>query len=401
MEIKRIMNVFDLLAEELSIGNLPNIFDVSDVEKAESPLLEVPYYKAVELLLAEPIKKRGRQDKPTIEACSEYSGRLVASIRFHPLIAAIHQAFEDHRPLSLSPDMIWLLISQGLANHINCNAEELRSHFVQHDGKAKIIVIRDDFEKGSPLNEWSGVFTEFSSSIRQHIGEATHDLLVPIFSTTGLTEKAAMEVVLMDSMQSYFEYIVVTRCGIPQIQLEGTIADWQKLLSITKQLAQFNLEWWIDALVPVLEQFILAAEGKPDQFFWRSIYKFNDGSGGATVTGWITLFFPYIKDLNSGECNKLNVYPRETSNIMTGCSPSHNNINLDLLEETTFNKFSRHTSINVSQFPLGLAKAPFIWKYIGITYKMEFLSGFVGVKQNSQNLFLRPEIGWIVRDAKI
>src|SRR5262249_48555239 len=51
------------------------------------------------------------------EACSRYHGRLVADIAFHPLIAALHRAFCDHRPLSLSPDMIWLLIAQGVANH--------------------------------------------------------------------------------------------------------------------------------------------------------------------------------------------------------------------------------------------------------------------------------------------
>jgi hypothetical protein len=385
------MDIFDLLAQELSIANSPTIFDVSDVKKADFPLLEIPYHRAVESLL---VTERNREkiDKSTIEACSQYDGKLVAAVRFHPLVAAIHHAFDEHRPLSLSPDTIWLLIAQGLANHINCHAEELRSHFVEHQDKVKIIVIRDDFVKGNPHNDWTKVFTEFSTSIRQYIGGETHDLLVPTFSTTGVVEQAASEIVLLDAMQSYFEYEVHSRCGIPQIQLEGTIADWQHLLARTKQIARFKLEWWVDALVPILEQFILTAQGKPDRDFWRSIYKYNEGSGGTNITGWITVFFPYLKDLATGRYSQPN-YPLSIDNINL----------LDRFHfdgDLNFNRFSRGGKIRTDVFPSGLAKAPFIWKYLDTNYPMEFIGGFVGVKQDRHSLFLRPEIGWVVRHCQ-
>lgn len=96
--------------------------------------------------------------KRIIESCSQYRGRLVAFINFHPVVAAIHYAFNEHRPLCLSPDIILLLISQGLTNHINANAKQLRPQFVKHEGKIKIEVRRDDFVKGSPENPWSEVF---------------------------------------------------------------------------------------------------------------------------------------------------------------------------------------------------------------------------------------------------
>lgn len=63
-----------------------------------------------------------------------------------------------HYPLVLDPDVIWLTIAQGLANHINVNAEKLRRRFVAHDGKKKIIVRRDSFLRGSPENDWPGAF---------------------------------------------------------------------------------------------------------------------------------------------------------------------------------------------------------------------------------------------------
>jgi len=100
-----------------------------------------------------------------VEACSEYSGPVIRA-DYHAFFSALHAAFFDHRPFVLSPDMIWLLIAQGFANHVNENAEEMRSHFVSHQGKKKLTVRRDDFFKGSLENPWENVFDEFSSHIR-------------------------------------------------------------------------------------------------------------------------------------------------------------------------------------------------------------------------------------------
>ena len=58
----------------------------------------------------------------TVEACSSYHGQLVADVCLHPVVAAIHLAFSDHRPLVLSPDILWLLIAQGFANHVNASS---------------------------------------------------------------------------------------------------------------------------------------------------------------------------------------------------------------------------------------------------------------------------------------
>jgi hypothetical protein len=50
------------------------------------------------------------------------------------------------------------------------------------------------------------------------------------------------------------------------------------------------------------------------------------------------------------------------------------------------------------KFPSGLARAPFLWKYLDRRYEMEFLGGFVGVRQEADTLRLRPEIGWAIRE---
>jgi hypothetical protein len=97
-------------------------FAVSDVKKATEPLPEVSYKEAVEAQVS----------KGPIESCSRYHGRLLDRVAVHPVVAAVHRAFMYHHPLCLSPDTIWLMIIQGVANHINVHAEELRPWFVSH-----------------------------------------------------------------------------------------------------------------------------------------------------------------------------------------------------------------------------------------------------------------------------
>ncbi len=42
------------------------------------------------------------------------------------------------------------------------------------------------------------------------------------FSTTGPIERAASEIVLMDAMQSYFDYVLQWICGTPEVTLLGS-----------------------------------------------------------------------------------------------------------------------------------------------------------------------------------
>ena len=178
-------------------------------------------------------------------------------------LQAIHSAFAYHFPLMLSPDDVWVTIAQGFALHVNTNAEALRKQFVQHEGKEYIEIQRDNFRKGSPDNDWIGGFDEFSDKIAKFIG-TKRDLLVSKFSTTGIIEKAASEVVLMGAMQSYFEYGCRTCCGIPNITLLGTVEDWVSIRTRAQALGEFDCVWWIDNLLPVLDQFVAAAQGKAD-----------------------------------------------------------------------------------------------------------------------------------------
>jgi Domain of unknown function (DUF4419) len=353
-------------------------FDVSEVKRAAEPLPEIPYKQAV----------KDQLPSGHVEACSRYHGRLLGRVAYHPVVAAIHRAFMQHRPLCLSPDTIWLMIIQGVANHINAHAEELRSRIVSHHGKLIIEVRRDDFVKGSPENPWSEVFSEFSVQIRDHVGSKI-DLFLPAFSTTGPVERAAAEVVLLDAMRSYFEYEVHSLCGIPTITLGGTHKDWKTLTERAQGFREFGLSSWLDVLSPILDQFARAASGDVDQTFWRSLYKVNDQSGGPVITGWITAFFPYLNDYRTKQATvPVNGFFKiGKGHLDAMLNPNHKRNRQWARGPTT------------EQFPSGLSKAPFLWTYLDRRFDMEFLGGFVGVAQDQETLALRPEIGWAVREA--
>jgi hypothetical protein len=103
-----------------------NTFEVSEVALATKPLRKWPYPKAVSAFLSRPI-----------EACSKYDGELVANVGNHSLIVAMHLAYGKHYPLVLSPDILWLTITQGLAQHIKKNAEiRINSWLSNHNIKS-------------------------------------------------------------------------------------------------------------------------------------------------------------------------------------------------------------------------------------------------------------------------
>jgi hypothetical protein len=381
-------------------------FRVADVPRAKSALPQIPYKAAVEGLLEAERLTKGRDYRP-IEAWTRPTGRLVADIDYHPVAAALCRAYAEHRPVCLSPDMIWLLICQGIAHHINANAEELRRHFVRHDGKLALKIRRDDFDKGSPDNPWSGVFGEFSAQIEEHIGPR-HALFVASFSTTGAAEKAVSEIVLLEAMQRYFHYSLDQFiCGIPAITLEGTPADWRSIEDRVEAFAPLGMEWWLSRLRPILRQFCAAVRGDIDRAFWRSIYRIYDPGASCgdapSATGWINLFFPYFVDEDGlpTQRNPWLIGERDLDELLKPPERPRTKRWPSLRGAT----WSYRGYVYDAQYPSGLAKAPFTWAVrdefgnLRNRWDMEFLGGFVGIAQDPESFCLRPEIGWAVREA--
>ncbi len=200
-----------LLVVELFAQNTVTVIECDEVRKAKFLLDEVSYKAAIEIVLNDKIEGYSNEKR----------NMALVSSKLNPFVFAVHTAYAEHRPLSLSPDMIWLLICQGFTKHVDYHSEELRDRFVQFPDKKKIKINTEwfslDFHKGSQNNPWHLVFPAFADSINKYVGNNFSTLIVSEFSTTTLADKIAFEVTLMDAVSSYFDYEILTSCGIPQI----------------------------------------------------------------------------------------------------------------------------------------------------------------------------------------
>lgn len=190
-----------------------------------------------------------------------------------PFYETLIEAYASHKSVTLSPDMVWLLISQGFARYVNAHAEELRPRLVSHDGKKELVVPTDN-DLFSGEADWPNLIGGFASQIDRYTKGDIAQIITADFSTTGPVERVASQVTLMESVKSYFDYVIAyTICGIPSITLQGTPEDWQRVLEKTKRLEQYGSGKWIKDLEPVLKEFVRAAEGHPNQHFWQNIVK--------------------------------------------------------------------------------------------------------------------------------
>ena len=287
----------------------------------------------------------------------------------------VMQAYADHRPLVLSPDMVWLLISQGFSRYVNAHPEQMRQHLVAHEGKMDLVIeTRQDLLTDTV--DWGRLIDAFTAQIGRYTKADIAETLLADFSTTGPTERIASGITLMESVKSYFEYVVMRlACGIPHITLQGTVADWEQVLTKTRRLDMEGLGSWVRELEPILEQLVLTAKGQPDAAFWQQMVKKERPDrleGGACIPG----------------------KPTEVDGWFLKLFPDENGQTLDKVKHTH--------------------KMPAEWARVGFRYKvispadgtlisetpMELWAGFVGVKEEPGTKALIPQMGWIVREGE-
>ena len=284
----------------------------------------------------------------------------------------IVKAYAQHKSVTLSPDMIWLLISQGFARYVNAHAEALRPQLVDHEGKINLVV-ESDKDVLSEKADWPKMIGDFTSQIERYTQGDIANTITANFSTTGLTERVASQITLMDAMKSYFEYIVVYMgCGIPSITLLGTPDDWREVMDKTRRLSVYGLEEWTKSLEYVLRQILVTAEGKPNPLFWKSMvkaYRPDEMQGGAcdmreptVLDGWLLRLFP---DENGQTLEKV-----------------------------------AHTKEMESE----MVRTPFKYQVIDPTtgmllneWPMELWAGFIGAQEDKKTNMVTPKIGWMVR----
>lgn len=131
----------------------------------------------------------------------------------HSFVASLHYGFADHRPVAISPDMIWLMITQSFAMHINLNPEKYRDQIVAFDGVKNIQIRSNLLLKHDSILPWNEQVHSFKDSLELHLGRKFTETMLPLFSTTKEKEMVAYEIALLDIVSPYFDYSLATECG--------------------------------------------------------------------------------------------------------------------------------------------------------------------------------------------
>lgn len=280
------------------------------------------------------------------------------------------EAYADHRPIVLSPDIIWNVIAQGFCQHINNDPEALRGRIVYHEkGKIELSVMTKE-ELHSPNVKWDELLNTFDNMIAERTKDNLADVMRADFSTTDKTTRIVSQMTLMSSVKAFFDYSVIyLSCGIPNITIEGTTDDWEKVLNKTQQLRKYDLDWWVDDLVPILNEFINASKGNVNKVFWRNIVKKDRPEkfvgGGCSwdrpteLDGWFLKFMPYDK---KGK------------------------------------RTPQKVTYNYKDMPSQVINVDFMYKNLdtGTTTPMEMLCGLVGIEIDTITNAMRPKLGWMV-----
>ncbi|MFM2267620.1 MAG: hypothetical protein RL757_1061, partial [Bacteroidota bacterium] len=300
---------------------------------------------------------------PAIVAAS-FSAEKFAFSSKRSFFDGVLMAYQNHYPMTFTPDAVWQVVSMGFARHVAANAEQLRSKFVDFEGKETLTASLEEEIPGA----WEAVFSQFTEQIATYVGDTLVNNLTANFTTSTPTSVIASQITIMDAMKNYFEYHVnPVGCGVSRVTLEGSLEDWEKVLEKTQFLAKYDLDWWTKELKPILTQFIEAKKGNVDKQFWKDMVSIREVArvctGETRINGWINKFYPY--DLNGKRRNFGDV-----------------------------EKYQVNLSLDIVAVPFKLVD-----EERETIVLMQFQAGIVGWTQDTQTLSMRPVVGWLVNNT--
>lgn len=214
-------------------------------------------------------------------------GHVQSTLRNYGLMGLVSHCYSNHLPLAIAPHDVWILLMSEITKEIAKNPEQYRQFFTKSDKKETICVPSGSMTQ-MPMDVLSQALAQkvlFDSTI-----------ILQDFSTQTPMVAQTIQAIFCDMASPFYDYGMFM-CGIPSIELLGTLQDWQKVLTGFTQIVNvFNttpLKNYLEKARPILEQFINALNGDADTQFWRDIFtQKNVGSGGdLQINGWITSLF--------------------------------------------------------------------------------------------------------------
>ena len=329
-------------------------FRVSDVPLATQPLATAKPHLHLERRLGRPV-----------EACSGYTDNLVEDVSVNPLLASAKLAFDQHRPLSLSPDMIWLTLLQGVAEHLYSKkvsgpASEEHQVMCRHP----VVVSTAELPVGSPESDWSSIIFDAADQAKELVTADIAELFSVSFSTTTPVAKATFDLTLLAGLNRYLTvFDALAICGFPCITLEGTVDDWRRIDDSLELLDLLDLPVWTKKLRQITAKFVSASQGNPDISFWEQmVYKRRGGicKKSDIISGWISNLFPYGARFGSI------AQPR---------------------------RLNGQDQTDIVDFPSGLGCVPMASERDS---QVDIHAGLIGVAQHD-DLTLRAKLGWAIQ----
>ena len=238
---------------------------------------------------------------------NKWDENKIWSFGYHKVLLGYLNAYFDHCPIKVSPNVIWQLILNAFSKYVDNHSEYLRKKFVNFKGKKELTFVREGSFKDIYKYE-DGIIEELCEKISENIGNEIVDILTPDFSTSTKETIIAGKASIMSTFKKYFRFHgVMFVCGIPYILLEGTIEDWEKILKKLKYLSKYEFD--IEKMEKNIEEIIKTKKGNINKEFWRNIImetkeKVTERKGCSLkvvtnekklIRGWICDFYPTMK----------------------------------------------------------------------------------------------------------
>ncbi|KAF9558289.1 hypothetical protein CPC08DRAFT_562706 [Agrocybe pediades] len=292
---------------------MPITFNVAP-HKANKVKLKPTYYsspppKTAEELLASTWGEKARttRSKELLQSSLVNPDFSRIKATHNGFVNTVIDAYNTHHHLVLRPDDVWIAILGQFNFYVNAHAEDLRSHFVAHEGKKELEVravgTRYDVNFGSLAHQMTSLIDE------NVVDKDLKSWILPNFTTTTKSDTVICSVLMMATLKAYFSYKFSLDCGIPSVTLEGDRSDWAMILERVDKFDTFGEEpkAWATLLRPILRRFVGAFDGEPDLDFWGKVcHHYNGGSGPMYLSGWITAFCVWS---NKGEWQGPNLSP--------------------------------------------------------------------------------------------
>ena len=288
------------------------------------------------------------------------------------LIQGLVFAYKNHYPMTITPDMIWLLILQGYSRFMDKYHELVREKYVNFEGQKTLHINRYGTEVGKATeDDWDGIIDECVEQIGDNIGKETVSNLQSDFTTTNAATLLASQASIMSAMKHYFKYeVLMGGCGVSSITLEGNLEDWEKIKSKLEYLSKFALKWWTKHLIPIIDKIIQTKKyfTKNKKInsdlieFWKKMIRVkSEEYQPDMIDGWIIKFIPNLE----GDKPKLYEILNEH------CVPDEIlSCPLKIIEDLS-NGFKTE-------------------------YECDIASGFYGMIQDKKTLCVKPVIGYAI-----